>query len=35
MEVDCVGVASESSSGVLWWWWCWRILDQCCGLAGG
>ena len=21
--------------GVLWWCWCWRILDWCCGLAGG
>ena len=34
MEVDCVGVVSESSTGGFWWWWCWRILDWCCGLAG-
>ena len=20
---------------ILWWWWRWRILDLCCGLAGG
>ena len=25
VEVDCVGVVSESISRVLWWWWHWII----------
>ena len=36
VEVDGMGVVSESSSMgfVVGWWW-WRVLDWCCGLAGG